>query len=313
MNDRDSNNLDRIDFGSVPPASLLRAAADGELDAEGEARLGEHLDAFPADERRVAFDEGLRGACAGCMSNVEVPAGLRERITAGLAAESESENHALSDALAARAEHTRSPSFWQGTSGRVIGAMAATLLIAFSAVFAFRGLAGGPQDAEGYRVALAQFVANEHDRVANDERAASAKFAQQDRAAVLARLSGILGASPQMPATDGDALRFGGGARCRVPGDGPSTHFQFLVEAGDGVGPPARVPVSVFVKKGAGKLSLEEGKTYRVDTASCGVEASMFAYLREGLLYVVVAGGGSNGGCLKILDAMNVPAPSGDL
>jgi hypothetical protein len=328
MSDRDTTNSshadETIDYSSIPAASLMRAAADGELDAEGEALLGDHADAFPGADRRVAFDRGLRAACAKAMA-VDTPAGLADRVRGALAADASSgssvssenapaaasvdaaEEAAFADAVAARSAETRDPSFWQSPAIRSIGAIAALLLIAVTAVFGLRNMQTTPAG-QGYHVQLAQFVANEHDRVSSSESAAARKFHGEDPSAVATELGAILGSLPDMPHCDEQSVKFGGGSKCRVPGQGPSTHFQFFVEAADGVGPPQKLPVSVFVKRASGELEVVEGVTYEVDTLACGVEdASMYVWRRGDLLYVLVAKGADEAGSRLILQAMNVP------
>lgn len=190
MTDRDSANSninprradEAIDFSSVPPASLVRAAADGELDAEGEARLSDHADAFPGTDRRAEFDRGLREACAKAMT-VETPAGLADRVRAAIAADTGTttaapptptaeEDAAFADAVEARSAQTRDRSFWSSPAFRGVSAIAALLVIAFTAVFALQSMQSTPVG-EGYQVQLAQFVANEHERVTTNDSAAA--------------------------------------------------------------------------------------------------------------------------------------------
>jgi anti-sigma factor RsiW len=122
-----------VDFSRVPAASLLRAAADGELDAEGEARLGEHLSSHPGAERRIAFDAGLRGACGRAMSGVSAPAGLADRVRAAVERDARiqaDEDAAYASGIAARSSETRERSFWQTGTGRAVAGLAAVLVLA---------------------------------------------------------------------------------------------------------------------------------------------------------------------------------------
>lgn len=311
-------NTDRsgesIDFSAVPAASLLRAAADGELDAEAQARLAEHLAAYPDAERRIAFESGLRDACAKAMGDIPVPAGLADRVKANLAQPESTDQERLADALADRAAETRSPSFWSNPAMRTVGALAAVLVLAFSVVFAVRGFQSGPTPTNGYSVELARFVAAEHSRVSDNEAAADAKFNHGEPQSVAATLAALLGHSPEMPDCSRKTVTFGGGSECKVPGKGPSTHFQFFVEPADNIGPPERLPVSVFVKRDSGELDLEPGITYSVNTAACGVtNARIYVWQRDGLVYVLVARGADAGGCARVLESMNVAPATAEL
>lgn len=196
---------------------------------------------------------------------------------------------------------------------RAAGALAAVLVIAFSAVFAFRGLAQ-PGGGDAYTVRLARFVSDEHARVVGSERVAEAKFAIAVEDDGLDRAADILGTAPEMPECSKGSVAFGGIARCRVPGDGPSTHFRYFVRLGDTDADALSVPVSVFVKTTGDEFDLTPGVTYRVNTAACGVEdAAMYVVERDGLVYVIVAGGAAADGCTRVLDAMGVDRPSAEL
>jgi len=316
MTDRLGPNFERsseeLDLSKVSAAALLRLAADGEVDPQHQARLDEHVAAHPDSEKRVAFERGLRGACGRAMGDVSVPEGLADRVRASIAgaAEAPVSDEALADALADRAEQTRSPSFWSRTSTIAIGSIAAMLLIAVSAV----ALLGNPRGGGAYHVELAQFVAGEHSRVSGNESAARSKFETGEQTEVARKLAALLGGEPKLPVCSENSMTFGGGSECRVPGSGPSTHFQFFVEPKDGVGPPQRIPVSVFVKKDTGELELNSGVTYSVDTAACGInDASIFVWKAEGLIYALVAKGGDAQGCTRVLGAMNVAPPTEEL
>ena len=106
--------------------TLLRAAADGELTPAERARLDEHLGANEGDAARVAFERGLRSACGRAMGAQRCPDALRASIER-IAAESNPEYAA---GVEARAEETRSASFWNSPKlGRVLGAAAAVVLM----------------------------------------------------------------------------------------------------------------------------------------------------------------------------------------
>ncbi len=321
-----------IDFSRVPQASLLRAAADGELDAEGEARLGEHLSSHPGMERAIAFDAGLRTACGRAMGAVSVPAGLADRVRSALerdarilADEDADREASFAAGIEARASRTRDRSFWQTGPGRAVAGLAAVLLIAVAGLnfgslvgaFGGGGAGGAGPVAQGdnpYRVQLAQFVANEHERVTSTPEAADRKFRIRDELVAAQRAAEALGQSPEIPHCGEGRLTFGGSGPCAVPGTGKSTHLRFLVNLPDALGLTHEVPVSVFVKKDAGEMSLSEGVTYKMNTETCGVEGqSIYVWAREGLVYVMVARLPDTPGCDAILTAMGVPPPAAEL
>ncbi len=313
-----------MDFSRVPAASLLRAAADGELDAEGEARLGEHLSSHPGAERGIAFDAGLRGACGRAMSGVSAPAGLADRVRAAVERDARiqaDEDAAYASGIAARSSETRERSFWQTGTGRAVAGLAAVLVLAVAGVYLSSSLSGGgngsipiAQEENPYRVRLAQFVADEHERISASPAAAERKFQIHDELVAAQRAAEVLGHAPEIPHCGEGKLVFGGGAPCAVPGTGQSTHLRFLVNLPDAQGVSHEVPVSVFVKRDAGEMQLSEGVTYKMKTETCGVEGkSIYVWSREGLVYVMVARVPDAPGCDAVLTAMGVPPPAAEL
>lgn len=328
----DRSDLGGVDFSRVPPASLLRAAADGELDAEGEARLVEHLSSHPGAERAIAFEAGLRGACGRAMGPVSVPAGLADRVLgelerdARIPAEEEAAREPVGGAasasgIEARASRTRDRSFWRSGPGRAVAGLAAVLVVAvaglgFGTLFAGSGGGSVPSahSENPYPMQLARFVANEHERVTSTPGAADRKFQIRDELVAAQRAAEALGHSPEIPDCGEGPLTFGGGGPCAVPGTGQSTHLRFLVNLPDASGRMHEVPVSVFVKKDAGEMSLSEGVTYKMNTETYGVaETFICVWAREGLVYVMAARLPDAPGCDAVLTAMGVPAPVADL
>ena len=153
---------DGIPTDDAGRAAVIRAAADGELDAELASEKNSGLVSMVKNaQAEVSFERGLRDATGRVMGGIAAPAGLRERILASAAeAGIESEDNALAAGLEKRAEETRSAGFWSGmlTRGRVAGAIAAMLLIGFASVFVSQmsGLNGMNGDTLSYRTDLAQ-------------------------------------------------------------------------------------------------------------------------------------------------------------
>jgi hypothetical protein len=223
------------------------------------------------------------------------------------------EEAAFADRIAARSGETRSPAFWNTGVGRAVAGLAAVLVLTLAGVYV-SGSLSAPRMDEGYRVQLAQFVAGEHERVSADPAVAARKFIVTDSSAAPAAFSETLGRAPQVPVCDEGKLQFGGGSRCGVPGEGESTHFQFFVEVEARSGTVREVPVSVFVKRDKGEMRLDQGVTYSLDTASCGVDGkAMYVWNRDGLVYVMVARKPDDVACRALFSAMNVPPPSSTL
>jgi hypothetical protein len=279
-------------------SAALRAAADGEL-TEEQARELSSLDGTA--DGRVAFERGLRESVARSMGGVSAPAGLRERV---LVAARAAGDEALSDALTERSEETRDRSFWNG-QGRLLGALAAVLMLAVGGVFVSRmaGIGGGP---EAYRTNLARFVSAEHQR-SLDEAYAKRKYCYTDVSAAVEETEGQLDAEPDMPPC-GEKTRFRGAAPCGVPGKGPSAHFQFVMDAGG----ESRT-VSLFVRRDGGELPIDERRAYRVNTKACNVEGvAIYVWRSEGLMYTFVASGQGGSICNIMLKDLGIAEPEPD-
>lgn len=322
--------------GNAARAAMIRAAADGELtQAEAESVAG----ADAGTDAAIAFERTLRDATGRAMSGIAAPEGLREKIMA-LAASSRSEDDALADALDERASVTRSPGFWSGLSirGRIVGTLAAALLLAFVGVFSWQlgaasnggtnGLntpggvkqamiagpeAGSPADSNlTYRTSLARFVAGEHTRTLDDAYAArKVVYTAPDTAAD--EIGSRLAHTPVIPPCGGET-RFAGASPCGVPGNGPSAHMQFVLPvhdaSGDIVAGAEGRKVSVFVKQDKGELNIEDGTTYLVDSDACSVgDSYICVWRRDGLLYTLVSEDRNAPMCTKFLAQFGVEPP----
>ena len=291
-------------------AAKVRAAADAEL-----------ADAIDNADREIAFERHLRDATASAMGSLSTPAALRARIEA-MAAESAgshaAEQDAFADAIEARAGATRSPSFWTGSAGRIVGTLAAALLLGVVGVFAWSlgaaSTANQPIAARNaaYRTDLARFVAGEHTR-SLDESYSERKMTYKAPADAADAIGSDLDHVPVIPPCGG-ATKFGGASPCGVPGKGPSAHMQFILPAHDDNGQvidgAQGGKVSIFVKQDQGELEIAEGTTYLVDTAACNVtDAYICVWRRGGLLYTLVSEDRNAPVCTKFLAQFGVDPP----
>jgi len=305
-------------------SAAVRAAADRELtDTEVDA-LRAHDGSL---DQRIAFERGLADAVNRSMTGVVTPAGLRDRVLATARAasddtdyrETDPQDDALEAGLHARAADTRDPGFWAG-SRRLIGALAAILVIAVGGVFIARLAQVGPavaptsgpraganaEDMLAYRTSLARFVTAEHERTLDPEYAQSKYIYKQVDEAV-EQTGGQLEHKPKVPPCGGQ-INFRGAAPCGVPGKGPSTHFQFTVDE-----PEGERTISIFVRRDMGELEIERGRAYRVNTEACNLEnTSIFVWRADGLLYTYVSAGPDDTICNKLLGKIGIREPDPD-
>ncbi|HHN78073.1 MAG TPA: hypothetical protein ENK11_05285 [Phycisphaerales bacterium] len=292
MNRSNADNQ-KLPEDGLSPAALLRAVADGELPPD---RLGSHRD--DSVENRLAFERALRDATARVMDGPRAPEGLRRRVEQ-IAAERER----LAEALEARADETRSRSFW---GGRVVAALAAVLVLTVAGVFVARFTrVGGPHEMLAYRTNLATFVSAEHTRTLDDH-VANRKYIYTTVGDAVRKLAPTLHGDPEvLPIEDGVAFR--GAGPCGVPGVGPSCHFQYVITKSDGT----TATVSIFIKQDHSELDLEENVAYRIKTDECGLSGyEILVWRRGGLLYTLVAGDDfPRSACLDLLAELRIARP----
>ncbi len=295
--------------------TLLRAAADGELTAAEQARLDEHLSANEGDQARLAFERGLKTACGRAMGGGRCPDALRASVER-IAAES---HPAYAAGVGARAEETRSASFWSSPRfGRVLGAAAAVvLMIGVGAVLVTQsGTGGAPTGGAGepardlqlvaYRDEITQFVAKEHGRCWESEDAADRKFKFKDRDAVVSEFRSLLGGEMHIPALDQpvESIVFRGAGRCHLPKTEGSAHLRWDIPA---TAETKATAVSMFVAPDNGMLELHEGVTYAVNTAECGVKgSSVLLWRQDGSLFCLISET-ETGACNKFRKQMGAP------
>jgi len=292
-------------------AAVIRAAADGELDAELASGENSELALMIEDAHaEVSFERGLRAATGRVMVGAVAPAGLRERILASAAdAGTDSQDNAMAAGLEERAKETRSAGFWSGmlTRGRVFGAIAAILLIGFASVFVSQmsNLNGMNSDTLAYRTDLARFVSSEHTRTL-DDKVADSKYIYKIVDDAEIGIAENLAQTPVIPPCD-DLIKFRGAAPCGVPGKGPSDHMQFVLPGENGE--PGRT-VSVFVKQDRGELTIEEGTAYLINVEACGLsDMYICVWRRDGLLYTLVSEDSNAPMCAVFLSQFGISPP----
>ncbi len=297
-------------------ATLLRAGADGELSSAERARLDEHLGANPGDAARVAFEDGLRAACGRAMGGARCPDGLRSKIER-IAAESHPEYAA---GVAARAEQTRSASFWNTPRFvRVAGAAAAIVLM-----FVVGGVLvtqsgknpsgiqnGGSLDRElqyvAYRDQVARFVSNESERCWDSDAAADRKFVMKDRDTLVSEFRSLLKGDMRIPALDQpvESLTFRGGGRCKIPATPGAAHMQWDITGPDGERTAA---VSMFVAPDNGKLPVREGVTYTLDAKACHEAGTSVLVWKQNESLIFLISESETGACEMFREQMGAPA-----
>jgi hypothetical protein len=280
--------------GEPTPADrgeAIRAYADGERSAAEVAPFRDE-----AFDRGVAFERALRDSTARVMGPVAAPAALRAKIEAmAREARERGEQDALAERLEARGGQTRDRGFWS-SQRRLIGAMAAVLTLTLVGVFALQwARLSGPVDPMAYRARLARHVTQEHTRTLERSSYADAKYIYTTLEPAADRLGGRFEQSLTLPPC-GEKTTFRGASPCRVPGKGPSAHFQFFSESPEG----ERVCFSIFIRRDHGELALDEHQGYLIDNQACGVEGvEIIVWRRDGLLYTLVC---SQGG--EMLDSL---------
>lgn len=303
----------------LPPAALLRAGADGELDAgstPGQTAALERLLTDPraaaqagvsGAEARVEFERALRPACDRCMCAgvPAVSASLRERVEAAMVdsgGRSAVVGHGARDSVAAGVPRGRAPA---SRARRAAMSLGATAILAFAGIAVYQaivntGTIANPQ--AGFTAQLASFVTTEHERTAVDSEEARTKFGCTDFSRVCPDLSPRLGASPELPPLGGaHDLAFQGAGPCGVPG-GASIHVRFYTRHDvDG----HQHEISLFVQRDSGRLDLDEGRVYSLECP----KGDVCVWRRGTLVYFLVSD--DPHGCACFREAAGIGDPTG--
>lgn len=240
---------------------LLRAAADGELDASQRAALEVYLAQHPEDRAVVAFERRLREELGRACSTEVAPAYLEARLRS----------------LAAQQDRP-----WWKRAGPLLAA--AGLLLA--AALAIQSALTDPEDF-GFagRADLVRFLATHPADCTISAERTLAEFRVQDFGGAASKLGSLLGATVDLGDLEGTDLRFLGMQRCGVPGEQTSMHLLFR---GDEESALAGELLSIYVQPRDPRLPLDEGASYRlVPRTARFQELEVFAWRRGGLDYIV--------------------------
>lgn len=291
------------------PSALLRAGADGELDARQVAAF----EALGGDAAaRVAFERGLRAACGRCM-DAKASDALRARVVETMARADSGEGDAGETDAARHEAGSRSERPVPGRSrvprGRrvlmSVGVSAFLLLavgMVIQAVINTGSTSGVQAHGQQFTASLASFVSAEHLRTNPETEEARRKFSCRDFGRVSTDFADVLGDAPGLPSPGGDHdLEFHGASGCRVPGEGRSIHARYVSHDREG----RTHGVSVFVQQNTGRLDLEDGQVYRLECDN----AAVTVWSHAGLVYYLVADDAE--GCRCFRAAMGLPDPVG--
>jgi len=282
-------------LGESDVASLLRRAADDELNPGERATLDAHLKAHPEDAQRIEFERRLRAACGRVMSRVTTPAKLGRHVQGAVALERRQREGLFM-------AQTRRRSFWAGA--RRAMSVAALLAIGALASFMFQQVPLGGH-AEAYDLRLAGFVNAEHARCCTNSGYSHRKFAVADLSEVPDAFAELLGSRPEVTGLEGTNIEFAGAGRCAVPGRGASIHMLFRVPDPDGGEP---VEASIFVQEDLGDLDLADGVTYVIEGGASARNLPIYVWKRGGLVHYLLSD--EKDACDRLCRALGVPEPT---
>ena len=260
-----------VNWDEVPEASLLRAAADGELPAEAEAALRASAGDGRVD-RVASFERALRGRVGAAMSESSAPVGLRDRLRAAMEPERVITGEEPEGVIARRER-----SFWSG-GGPLIGLAAAVALAAVVWVLAPGGrTAGSPID--GMLAQAAVGLAAEHSECLTDPShfAIRGEQAGADPGAYITERIGDLPVNLRL---GDEGFRLSGLGACPLPTGGRSVHLLYEPEDS------GLEPVSLFVQNAAtAETTLREDAVY---TSGQGGPPYVRVWRRGGVVYYLV-------------------------
>lgn len=236
-------------------ASMIRAAADGELNAD-DRQVFDSLCARDAmNEDRVAFERALRRSTSRAMAEPKhAPQSVRTAI------ENLFDQERTTTTLSVQ---TRRRSFW---AGRTVWASVAAAIVLITAVSIVSNMPFGgalPQLGPPFAAQLVEassFVVSEHNRCSTPSSYSNRKFTVRDQNDVSSLATKLLGASPASLALDQTGYVFAGSGKCSVPGSGPSMHVLYKpIDS-------SRPALSFFVQQNTRPEIIAQGVRYRLMT-----------------------------------------------
>lgn len=249
-------------------AALLRAEADGEIDAAGAAELD--AAGVTAREDRIEGERALRAATARVMSNIRTPPGLRDEVLRALRGGVVPRDvRVMRAGLAARL--------------RLVG-MAAVLAICVTGVWMAARYAMPRQDPPDLAVRAATVAMGEHVRSASDVvYAEKSKSRIRDVSEIASFCRERLGRAPSIDwlVRQGEFL---GGGPCALPGRGEVVHLRFLAKAACG----HTEHFSLFIQRDTGDMRFPvEGESSVVACGGSGEQVTVWR--RDGLVHFLVS------------------------
>ncbi|MEM8834270.1 MAG: hypothetical protein AAGD00_00485 [Planctomycetota bacterium] len=296
----------------VSRGAVIRAAADGEMTPEQRDAFEALADSDPQRDRRVAFEQGLRGSVARSMSGVEVPAGLRSSVLAVMRDESDG----AADVVRVAGSDTRSTSFWARAAA--VGAIAAAVALVGVISTNQPGPRGGGQQLAGNSAQatgagdeffeiddssapsqnaarLVSFVAGEHDRCNMYEDHFDRKFVAQDKASAITMAVEVLPSVPsvemlqqhissKMDSLSSLGYEFSGLGPCMVPGTSRSVHLIYTSSD------PSNGAISLFVAEteGMDSCTLKPGTCHTRTCSKAGHTLAVWKDEAAGLVFFLV-------------------------
>lgn len=248
-------------------AALLRAEADGEIDAAGAAELD--AAGITAREDRVEGERALRAATARVMGDVRTPSGLRDDVLRALRGGTVSGDVRVTRTmLTARL--------------RLVG-MAAVLALCVTGVWLAARYAM-PQQESDLALRAATVAMEEHVRSASDVvYAEKSKSKIREVSEIASFCRDRLGRVPSIDwlVRQGEFL---GGGPCSLPGEGEVVHLRFLAKAACG----HTEYFSLFIQRDTGDVRFPaEGKSSVVPCGGAGEQVTVWR--RDGLLHFLVS------------------------
>lgn len=269
MTDRPSNQNAAPD--PMARATLLRAAADGELSPEQQQALESLRASDPSVDRAIATESALRDRVASVMREpAQAPAALRGDIEALFQRERGSVGPAA----------TTSRSFWAGRTVWLAAAAAIVLVASVSLVMQLpisqSGNALVSRETNAALINASEFITGEHDRCADFERYFEAKMSVRDAGEVSDAVVNLLGAPPTSIEFDDTGYEFAGMGRCNVPGDGASVHMIYRHQD------VSEQALSLFVQENLDASLMDQDVRYRVQTDEGG---ALYVWTDGALIY----------------------------